>query len=68
MEVKINIDDEKLNLAKNITGIKDIEVLLLKSLELLIARNAQMEIRKLRGKVEWDGDLEKMRESRYDLS
>jgi Arc/MetJ family transcription regulator len=47
--------------ALNSSGLKTKKEAVEKGLRLLIRLNQQKEIRKLRGKITWDGDLEEMR-------
>lgn len=61
MRKTIVIDDELMSQAIKVTGLKtkndDVEL----RLKLLINPNRQQSIRKLRGKLTWEGDLDKLR-------
>jgi Arc/MetJ family transcription regulator len=61
MRTNIDIDDRLIAEAQQITGVKTKKETVEKGLELLISINRQTEIRKFRGKLRWEGDLEKMR-------
>ena len=43
------------------TGLPTKKAVVEQGLKLLIKRNQQQDIRKLRGKVKWEGDLDEMR-------
>ena len=59
------LNDELVRTAKRLTGIKTTRSLLDHALQELVRHRRQREILKLRGKVDWEGDLEEQRESRY---
>lgn len=61
MRTNIVIDDELMETALKASGLSTKKDVVEQGLKLLIKRNQQQEIRKLRGKVKWEGDLDKMR-------
>jgi Arc/MetJ family transcription regulator len=61
MRTNIVIDDNLMSNALKVTGLKTKKEAVEEGLKLLVQRNAQREIRKLRGKIKWEGDLDKMR-------
>lgn len=61
MRTNIVIDDELMANAFKATGLKIKKDVVEQGLKLLIKRNQQQGIRKLRGKVKWEGDLDEMR-------
>ena len=61
MRTNIVIDDTLMNEAIKIYGYKTKKETVEEALKLLIAQGNQSRIRKYRGKMIWDGDLEKMR-------
>ena len=61
MRTNIVIDDQLMADALKATGLNTKKEAVEEGLKLLIRRNRQQEIRKLRGKLKWEGDLDKMR-------
>ena len=61
MRTNIVIDDELMNEAMEISGTKTKKETVETSLRLLIQLKKQERIRNLRGKLNWDEDLNKMR-------
>ena len=61
MRTNIVIDDELMTRALKVSGVKTKREAVEKGLKLLIKMSAQQQIRKLRGKIEWVGDLDEMR-------
>ena len=61
MRTNIVIDDKLMNDALKATGFKTKKEAVEEGLKLLIKKNKQREIRKLRGKLKWEGDLDEMR-------
>ncbi|MBL3601847.1 MAG: type II toxin-antitoxin system VapB family antitoxin [gamma proteobacterium endosymbiont of Lamellibrachia anaximandri] len=64
MRTNIVIDDQLMNDALKTTGFTTKKEAVEEGLKLLIKKNKQQEIRKLRGKLKWEGDLEEMRGGR----
>jgi len=61
MRTNIVIDDKLMNDALKATGCKTKKEAVEEGLKLLIQKNKQQSIRKLRGKLKWEGDLNEMR-------
>ncbi len=61
MRTNIVIDDDLMADALKATGLNTKKEAVEEGLKLLIKRNSQQEIRKLRGKLKWEGNLEEMR-------
>lgn len=61
MRTNIKIDDNLMEAALKASGCKTKKETVEQGLKLLVLRSQQQEIRKLRGRVKWEGDLEEMR-------
>lgn len=61
MRTNIVIDDQLMNEAMKLTRLKTKKAVVEASLKLLIQLKRQERLKSLRGKLKWDGDLEKMR-------
>jgi Arc/MetJ family transcription regulator len=61
MRTNIVIDDILMNKAKKVSGYKTKKETIEEALRLLVAQREQSEIRTVRGKLNWEGDLEEMR-------
>ena len=61
MRTNIEIDDELLMEAMKISGHKTKKAAVEAGLRLIVSLNFQEKIRNLRGKLKWEGDLDKMR-------
>ncbi len=61
MRTNIVIDDKLMNDALKASGLRTKKEAVEQGLQLLIRRNRQQAIRKLRGKLKWEGDLDEMR-------
>ncbi len=61
VRTNIVIDDQLMADALKATGFSTKKEAVEEGLKLLIRRNKQQEIRKLRGKLKWEGDLDEMR-------
>jgi len=61
MRTNIVIDDDLMNQALVISGYKTKKETVEEGLKLLIAQRNQAKIRTLRGKLNWEGDLDEMR-------
>jgi Arc/MetJ family transcription regulator len=64
MRTNIVIDDKLMRQAMKATGLSTKRAVVEEGLRLLIHVQGQEGIRRLRGKIEWEGDLNVMRESR----
>lgn len=61
VRTNIVIDDELMFQAIKVTGLKTKKDVVELGLQLLINRNRQQSIRKLKGKLHWEGNLDEMR-------
>ena len=61
MRTNIVIDDELMNEAMTLSQLKTKKAVVETGLKLLIQIKKQERIKNLRGKLTWDGDLDKMR-------
>lgn len=61
MRTNIVIDDQLMNSAMKATGLKTKREAVELGLRTLLRLRKQEEIRKFRGKLKWEGDLEEMR-------
>lgn len=61
MRTNIDIDDDLMRQAMRSSGAKTKRAVVEEGLRLLIRTRGQRSIRRLRGKVTWEGDLEKSR-------
>jgi len=66
MRTNIVLDDKLIARAQKLTGIKTKREVVHEALRLLILLNEQGEVRSLRGKLPWDGDLDNQRGSRVN--
>ena len=61
MRTNINIDDELLSEAMELSRLKTKKAVVETGLKLLVQIKKQERIKSLRGKLKWDGDLDAMR-------
>ncbi|RLA46405.1 MAG: type II toxin-antitoxin system VapB family antitoxin [Gammaproteobacteria bacterium] len=61
MRTNIVIDDDLMADALKATGLSTKREAVEQGLKLLVRQNQQQSIRKLRGKLKWEGDLDEMR-------
>lgn len=61
MRTNIVIDDKLMMDALEASGLSTKKEVVEQGLKLLVRRNQQQEIRKLRGRIRWEGDLDEMR-------
>ncbi len=61
MRTNIVIDDKLMADVLKASGYKTKKEAVEQGLKLLLLRSQQQEIRKLRGRVQWEGDLDEMR-------
>lgn len=61
MRTNIVIDDQLMVDALKASGLKTKKDAVEQGLKLLVRRSQQQEIRKLRGRIKWEGDLDEMR-------
>jgi Arc/MetJ family transcription regulator len=65
VRTNVVIDDELMAKALKYTGLKTKRAVIEEALRTLIALKSQEEVRELRGKLDWEGDLNEMREGRF---
>ena len=63
MRTNIDIDDELLAAAQAAAGTRTKKEIVQRGLELLVHLDRQRALRSLRGALEWDDDLDRMRAS-----
>lgn len=68
MRTNVVIDDELMAKAMALTGLTTKRAVIEESLRVLIQLQEQMEIGELYGQLRWEGDLNAMREDRFDYS
>ncbi len=61
MRTNIVIDDKLMMDALKASGLSTKKEAVEQGLKLLVRRSQQQEIRKLRGRIKWEGDLDEMR-------
>ncbi len=61
MRTNIVIDDELMNKAMSLSDGKTKKAIVEEALQLLVRFKKQLQLRELRGKLNWDGNLEQMR-------
>jgi Arc/MetJ family transcription regulator len=64
MRTNIVLDEALVEQARKLTGIKTKKELIHEALRTLIRLRQQSEVRLLRGKLHWEGDLDESRQSR----
>jgi len=64
MRTNIVLDEELVNRARQLTGIKTKKQVIQEALRLLVQLREQEQVRSLRGKLNWEGDLDEMRQGR----
>jgi len=64
MRTNIVLDDNLIERAQKLTGIKTKREVVQEALRALILLHEQAEVRLLRGKLKWEGDLDEQRQSR----
>ena len=65
MRTNIVLDENLIERAQKLTGIKTKREVVQEALRTLILLREQGEVRNLRGKLKWDGDLNEQRQSRF---
>ena len=65
MRTNIVIDDELMAEAMRLTGLTTKRNVVEEALRVLIRTSQQKNILALRGKIQWDGDLDRLRQGRY---
>ncbi len=67
MRTNIVLDDELIRRAQKLTGIKTKREVVQEALRTLVLLYEQAEIRNLRGKLRWEGDIHEQRLSRIGV-
>lgn len=68
MRTNIVLDDKLIGRAQKLTGIKTKREVVHEALRLLILLSEQADLRSLRGKIAWVGDLDEQRRSRVSAN
>ncbi|GBD91221.1 antitoxin VapB32 [bacterium BMS3Abin04] len=61
MRTNIVIDDKLMDLAFKLTGLKTKKEVVEEGLKTLISISKQIKLKSLRGKLHWEGNIDKMR-------
>ncbi len=64
MRTNIVLDDKLIERAQKLTGIKTKRGVVQEALRTLVLLREQSELRNLRGKLQWEGDLDAQRQAR----
>jgi Arc/MetJ family transcription regulator len=64
MRTNIVIDDHLMKKALDVSGLKTKKAVIEHGLELVISLKSQRDIRSLRGKLSWQGNLDELRRER----
>jgi Arc/MetJ family transcription regulator len=64
MRTNIILDDDLIQRARQLTGIKTKREVVQEALRILIQLREQTDVRKLRGKLHWEGNLDEQRTAR----
>ena len=65
MRTNIDLDDELIDKAQRLTGIKTKKGVIQEALITLIRLQEQSQVRSLRGKLRWEGNLDEQRQGRH---
>ena len=65
MKTNVDLDEQLVEKAKRVTGLKTKKELVNHALSELVRKKDQKQVLSLRGKVSWVGNLDEMRESRF---
>jgi len=65
MRTNVVIDDDLMAKAMQYSGLPTKKAVIEEALRLLVALKTQEQIRDLRGKLNWNGDLDEMRTGRF---
>ena len=66
MRTNIVLYDELMAEAQQLSGLPTKKAIVEEALQIMIRHYKQMQVRKLRGKLTWEGNLDEMREDRFD--
>ena len=65
MRTNVVIDDELMAKALEVTGLKTKKAVIEEALRTLVRLKEQEQVRYLRGKLQWEGNLSVLREGRF---
>lgn len=65
MRTNVVIDDELMAEALESTGLNTKKAVIEEALRTLVRLKKQRQVRSLRGKLQWEGDLNRLREDRF---
>ena len=65
MRTNIVLDEDLIERAQKLTGIKTKREVVQEALRTLILLREQAEVRQLRGELKWEGNLDEQRQSRF---
>ena len=65
MRTRVVVDGDLLDEALRVTGLSSKKAVVEEALRLLIELRSQEEVKALRGRLRWEGDLDRMREGRF---
>jgi Arc/MetJ family transcription regulator len=65
MRTNVVIDDNLMAQAMVCTGLKTKKAVIEEALRTLVQLKSQEQVRELRGKLHWEGDLNELREGRF---
>ncbi len=65
MRTRVVVDEDLLDEALRVTGLSSKKAVVEEALRLLIELRSQEEVKALRGRLRWEGDLDRMREGRF---
>ncbi len=68
MRTNVVIDDDLMAQAMLYTGLKTKKAVIEEALRTLVRLESQENVRELRGKLRWDGDLGELREGRFSAA
>ena len=68
MRTHIELDDQLIHLAQDLSGLKTRKATVNAALEAYVKVLKRQRLLELRGKLEWEGDLDQMRASRNSQS
>jgi Arc/MetJ family transcription regulator len=66
MRTNIVLDDKLVERAQELTGLKTKRAVVEEALRIMIQLKEQALVRDLRGKLQWEGNLDEMREGRFE--
>jgi Arc/MetJ family transcription regulator len=65
MRTNIFLNETLIKRAQSLTGLKTKKAVVEEALQVLIRLREQEELRSMRGKLQWEGDLNALREGRF---